>query len=331
MRLKEPAMSHICEEAEKQQASISRQTTSLFQHADPIITDRNEARRLVSRFTDMSENAIAEFTTEMESLINHEIKDTGETILNQYLEVLRKIDDDAAQGKELNFSTRDLIMGSLKGMKENAKTWCAETFATEQIEEYGSATTETKVYYVKTGQREEMVPTERRVKVGSHKTKVGTKKVENPRAKGFLGFFRRVFGGEAKYNDETIYGEVPDYENRISFKKVMKDVYEEHTETVEKYSVKTSDLQAALVSLLRKNLADGIKQMTNYAAEQIDDIVQQFNGYFEELDALIKEKYAELEEVTRDEASRKKNISKNREMLEWMLNIHDKLDHLLEI
>ena len=147
------------------------------------ITNKSEAKRLVSQFSLMSSDAIAELTSELESVINQEVMGTGERILLEYQEKLSKIDEGATD-KQLDFGTVDLIKGALNSMKENAQAWCSDEFATETIDDVGETTYEEKVYYEKVGQEEEQVVagTEKvkvgtkKVKVGSHREKVGTKK-----------------------------------------------------------------------------------------------------------------------------------------------------------
>ena len=331
----------IHEKAETLKVEATRKTGRVFAPYSDVITNREEAKRLVRQFTMMSSDSIAELTSELESVINREVMETGSQILKDYQEKLAKIDEDATE-KELDFDTADLIKGALNSMKENAEIWCSEEFATETVEDVGEVSYEEKVYYEKVGQEEEQVADgtkqvkvgTKKVKVGSHREKTGTRTVKNPRRKGFFGFFRIW---EDKYIEQDVYEDVDDYKDEdvyetvVKYKTVMRDIYEEHREQVEKFSVETAVIQAGLISKLRRNLDDGIEDALRYAEDQIERIKEQFTKLFDELDVIIKEKYTELEQCASDQKTKEEELKKNKILLKWIEANKAEIDDILNI
>lgn len=63
---------------------------------------------MVRQFTMMSSDSIAELTSELESVINQEVMETGSQILKDYQEKLAKIDENATE-KELVL-TRQILL-----------------------------------------------------------------------------------------------------------------------------------------------------------------------------------------------------------------------------
>lgn len=334
-------MESIKEKAETLKAEANRKTGRVFEPYGDVITNKDEAKRLVSQFTVMSSDYIAELTSELESVINQEVMETGERLLNEYQEKLAKIDEDAADQK-LDFDTVDLIKGALNSMKENAAAWCSDDFATETVNDVGEVSVEEKTYYVIVGQEEEQVAdgTEkvktgtRKVKTGSHREKVGTRSVKNPKKSGLFGFIKFW---QPKYIEEDVYETVNDYKDEdvyetvIKYKTVMRDIFEKRTEQIEKFSVETSVIQTGLVSKLRKNLDEGIDDALNYAENQIDKMKNQFTEIFDELDALIQQKYDELEQCANDQKTKEAELEKNRKLLAWIEGCKAEIDEILNI
>ena len=331
----------IKKKADTLKEKACRKTGRVFEPYGDIITSKSEAKRLVSQFAMMSSDYIAEMASELESVINHEVKETGELMLVRYLEKLAKIDEDATD-KQLDFNTVDLIKGALNNMRENAAAWCSDDFASETVDDIGEVTYEEKVYYEKIGEEEEDVAdgTEqvkigtRQVKKGSHREKIGTRTVKNPKKKGFFGRFKFW---ESNYTEEDVYATVDDYktedvyETVIKYKTVMRDIYEEHREQVEKFSVETSVIQSGLVRKLRENLDEGIDGAVNYAKEQIESMKTQFIEIFDELDMLIQQKYAELEQCANDQKTKEAELEKNRNLLMWIEANKAEIDEILNI
>lgn len=334
-------MESIEERAETLKAEATRKTGRVFEPYGDVITNREEAKRLVSQFTMMSSDSIAELTSELESVINSEVMDTGEKLLKEYQEKLERIDEDA-NDKELDFGTKDLIKGALNNMRESAASWCSDDFATETVDDVGEVSYEEKVYYEKVGQEEEQVVdgTEkvkigtRKVKVGSHKEKTGTRTVRNPNKKGLLGFFKFW---ESKYIEEDVYETVDDYKDEdvydtvVKYKTVMKDIYEERREQIEKFSVETRVIQSGLISKLRRSLDEGIEDALTYADGQITSMKEQFSDLFDELDKLIKDKYTELEECASDQKTKEEELEKNKKLLAWIEACRSEINEILDI
>lgn len=332
---------NIKKKAEILKAEATRKTGKVFAPYGDVIASRDEAKRLVSQFTVMSSDYIAELTSELESVINQEVIETGEKLLSEYQRKLSKIDEDA-DNAELDFTTVDLIKGALNNMRENVAAWCSDEFAAETVEDVGEVTYEDKVYYEKVGQEEEQVADgvkqvkvgTRKVKVGSHREKTGTRTVRNPERDGFFGFFKFW---KPRYIEEDVYENVDDYKDEdvyetvVKYKTVMKDIYEERREKIEKFSVETAVIQTGLVSKLRRNLDEGIEDALSYASSQIDKTKAQFSALFDELDELIKEKYAELECCTSDQRTKEEELEKNRQILSWIEMCQEEMDSVLDI
>lgn len=332
----------IKEKAEVLTQEAINKTNRVFQPYGDEITNKAEAKRLVNQFSLMSSDAIAELTSELESVINQEVMGTGEKILLEYQEKLSKIDEGATD-KQLDFGTVDLIKGALNSMKENAQSWCSDDFAAETIDDVGETTYEEKVYYEKVGQEEEQViaGTEKvkvgtkKVKVGSHREKVGTKKVEK-KQKGFFGFFKKLFG-KTEYEYEDVYENVDDYKDEdvfdtvVKYKTVMKDIFEERREQVENFTVATHDISAGLLIKIQKNLDEGIADALSYAETQISNMKTQFSELFDELDALIQEKYTELEQCATDQQTKAEALEKNKALLGWIEACKAEIDDILNI
>lgn len=334
----------IIEKAETLSREAINKTSKVFQPYGDEITNKSEAKRLVNQFSLMSSDAIAKLTSELESVINQEVMGTGEKILLEYQEKLSKIDEGATD-KQLDFGTVDLIRGSLNSMKENAQAWCSEEFAAETIDDVGETTYEEKVYYDKVGQEEEQViaGTEqvkvgtKKVKVGSHREKVGTKAIK--KSAGFLGLKKlfRAIRQESDYEYEDIYENVDDYKDEdvyetvVKYKTVMKDIFEERREQIEKFSVATSDISAGLLMKIQRNLDDGIADALSYAETQIKNMKTQFEGLFDELDVLIREKYTELEQCATDQQTKAEALEKNKALLGWIEACKAEIDDILNI
>lgn len=306
------------------------------------LTNREEAKRLVKQFTLRSSDYIAKIVSELESVINKEIMETGEMLLSEYQDKLLKIDESATD-KKLDFSTADLIKGALNNMRENVDTLCSDDFANETVEVVGEVTYEEKVYYEKVGQEEEKVADgmekvkigTKKVKVGSHKEWIGSHKEEKA-PKGLFGKIAHLFG-KREYNVIDDYKDVDDYkdediyENVIKYKTVMRDIFEERCDHIEKFHVSVDDIQVVLIRKLRQNLDEGIEATLVYANEQIEHMKTQFMKLFDELDELIQNKYTELEQCANDQKNKEKELENNKKILLWIEDKKMEIDDMLNI
>lgn len=327
--------------AEELKNSVTDSTSLIFSRYGDVITDRDEAKRLISVFTSITSNSIAEMTTGLENMINQEVINTGEQLLIEYQEKLSGIDE-SVENKSLDFDSVDLIKGALNNMRESIGEWNSGDFAAETVEEMGETSYEEDVYYEKVGQKEEEVfdGTEKvkigteKVKVGSHKEWVGTRSVKNPSRSGFFGFFKFW---EPSYIEKDVYETVDDYEDRdvydtvTKYKTVLRDVFEQRVDRIEKFKVEVAVIQVGLVSKLRRTINEGIDEAIVYAAEQIDMIKKQFTLMFDELDVLIKQKYEELNECIKDQDTSKEKLESNKKILSWIETCKAEVEEVLEI
>lgn len=332
---------NIENKADSLKENAARNTMKIFNHYGDVITSRDEAKRLVNQFTTLSSDSIAALTSELESVINKEVVETGEQILFEYQEKLNKIDESATD-KQLDFNTVDLIKGALTNMRENAEAWCSDNFAAETVDDVGEVSYEEKLYYEKVGQEEEQIVVgsheekvgTKRVKTGSHRERVGSRSVKNPKKKGFFG---KLKFWESEYVEEDVYETVDDYKDEdiyktiMDYKTVMRDVFEEKVEHIEKFTVETSVIQTGLVRKLRQNLDDGIDDALSYAEDQIDNMKNQFTMIFDELDSLISEKYDELEKCANDQKVKEAELEKNKKLLGWIEACKAEIDEALDM
>ncbi len=334
-------MGMITDKAEKLKESASAKTVAIFRRYGETITSREEAKRLVSQFADMSSDSIAEISSELESVIHHEVVDTGEKILMEYQEKLFRLDESAAS-MHLDFATVDLVKGVLSSMRETVKGWNSDEFAADAVKDVGKTEYETRTYYEKTGQKEEEIITgshqekigTRKVKTGSHRQKVGTKKVKNPKKQtlfGFLKFWEEDYIEEAVYKDIDDYEDEDVYETVMDYKTIMRDVYELREETIEKFSAETDLIQTGLIRRFRQNLDEGIESALAYAYEQVSGMKKQFASSFDALDRLIEQKYNELDQCANNQSLREAELEKNQNLLNWIAGYREMIDKILDM
>ena len=332
-------MPKIEEKAEQLNQNATTKSSKIFRPYGETITSREEAKRLVNQFSTFSSDAMAELTSELESVINSEIVSTGERLLMEYQDKVSKFDETTSD-EQLDFQTVDLIKGALKTMRENAEEWTTDDFATETVDDIGETSYEERTYYEKVGQEaeeiivgshEEKIGT-KKVKVGSHREKVGTRKVKKS---GFFSAIARIFGGG--YTTEDVYETVDDYKDEdvyktvLEYKTIMRDVFEEKKETVEKFSVSTALIQQALIAKMRRNLDEGTESALGFASEQVDRMKAQFSRIFAELDALIASKYEELEKCATDQDEKEANLESNKKLLAWIEQKMSEINSILDM
>lgn len=325
-------MPEIEEKAEQLKQNATVKSSKIFRPYGETITSREEAKRMVTQFSTFGSDAMAELTSELESVINSEIVATGERLLMEYQEKISKFDESCAD-EQLDFKTVDLIKGALKTMRDTAESWTTDAFAAETVEDIGETTYENKVYYEKVGQEEEeIVVSSHQEKVGTKKKKVGKERIQignRSAAKWYKPWtwFKTepVYDYVDKYEEEDVYKTVLDY------KKVMRDVFEERTETVEKFSVSTALIQKALIAKMRLNLDDGTKNALGFASEQVDKMKEQFSRIFGELDNLIAAKYEELQACADDQSKKEANLAANQKILGWIEKNMAEINSILDM
>ena len=332
-------MPKIEEKAEQLNQNATTKSSKIFRPYGETITSREEAKRLVNQFSTFSSDAMAELTSELESVINSEIVSTGERLLMEYQDKVSKFDESTSD-EQLDFQTVDLIKGALKTMRENAEEWTTDDFATETVDDIGETSYEERTYYEKVGQEaeeivvgshEEKIGT-KKVKVGSHREKVGTRKVKKS---GFFSAIARIFGGG--YTTEDVYETVDDYKDEdvyktvLEYKTIMRDVFEEKKETIEKFSVSTALIQQALIAKMRRNLDEGTESALGFASEQVDRMKEQFSRIFAELDSLIASKYEELEKCATDQDEKDAILENNKNLLAWIEQKMSEINSILDM
>ena len=329
----------ITEKAEQLKQNATVKANRIFRPYGENLTSRDEAKRLVNQFSTFSSDAMAELTSELESVINREIVNTGERLLMEYQEKVSKFDE-ASGDEQLDFQTIDLIKGALNTMRETAESWTTDDFASETVEDIGETSYEERTYYEKVGQKEEEIVVgaheekvgTKKVKVGSHREKIGTRRVKKP---GFFACLARIFGGG--YTEENVYETVDDfkdedvYQTVLEYKTIMKDVFEERTEQIEKFSVSTALIQQALIAKMRRSLDEGTESALGFAEEQVEIMKGQFSRIFAELDKIIDAKYAELEKCATDESEKRKALQQNRDILEWIETNMNEINGILNM
>ncbi len=335
----------IIQKSEQLKENAARMASRIFDLCDETITSRDEVKRLVKQFSALSSDSVAEMTSELESVINSEVIETGKKILIEYQEKLSKIDESTADDK-LDFSTADFIKGALLNIRKNASVWSSDNFVTQTVEDVGDVTYEEKKYYEKVGQEEEKVVVgsheekigTKKVKVGSHEEKIGTRTrtKSNPERSGFWGKLKFWKPKYIEY-EEDVYEKVDDYKDEdvyktvMDYKTVMRDVFEERVEKIEKFSAKTSVLQAGLMSKYRQSVDEGVDDALEYADETIKKMKQQFMVIFDKLDKIIEEKYDELNKCAFDQEKKEAELTRNKKILNWIQECTDEINRILDM
>lgn len=314
----------IGEKASQLKQQFEAQVSRVFRPYGENLHSENEARCLVKQFALACADAMAEMTSELESVINAEIITTGERLLIEYQEKLLKVDE-SAEESYLDFNSVDLVKGVLETMKKTVEQWGTDDHITKTVTNNSEITYEERTWQEKVGEKEEEVIVgsheekigTRQVKVGSHREKIGTRRVKNP-DKRWWKFFTPTYIEENVYETVDDYKEEDVYTTVLDYETVIKDIWETKTEVIEKFNTPIAKIQNALFPPLRRNLDEGIAEALKYAKEQISVIKKQFSVQFDELDKLIAAKYAELERCGMDEKVKQESLQKNQKILRWI-------------
>ncbi|MCI9077968.1 MAG: hypothetical protein HFH68_03450 [Lachnospiraceae bacterium] len=322
-------MEVIKNRAKKLRENAIEEIDKLFgKYPDEVITERSVAIAITNQFAIISSDSIAKLAADMEGIIDKELVKTGEEILLQYQDKLSKFDKETA-GKHLDFNTVDLIKGALTNMQENTEAWCSDSFASETVNSVGEVKYEEKTYYEKVGQEEEeIVVGSHEEKIGTKKVKAGTERVQVERTGLFHGirdFFSPKYEERDVYKTEDVYKTVLDYDT------VLRDIFEEKTERIEKFSITIDDIHVSFVAKFRQNIDDGIDNALKYSEEQVTNMKKQFMEIFDELDGLISKKYDELEKCASDQKTKEEELEKSRKLLQWMETCKAEIDEILDM
>ncbi len=291
------------------------QLTKTFKRLGEKIEGRQEVMRIINNFSDDAADVLSNLSAQMEIVIQKEVTETSTKLIESYQKKLNDLDRNV--GSSLDFGTSDLVEGILSRMKANAGEYSSSGKIGKQQEQevdaiHDDVEEEYKEKVIKIEKRKKMIQAgikkvktgEERVVVGSHQEKVGTKRVKKS---GILNGLKALFGASSAYEEVDEYEWVDDVEYRPTYDYVpnMKEIVEEipkefeETRTRTKYVVDTDKLRDKLTTPIRRNMNEDREELIKESTKYINQLKKQFMDSFDEIDNLIKEKYAELEECTK--------------------------------
>lgn len=294
---------------------VNVQLVKSFKRVDAKIEGRPEVMRFINNFSDDAADAISNLSAQMEIVIQKEVTETSTKLIESYQKKLNDLD--SSVGSSLDFGTSDLVEGILSRMKASAGEYSSSGKIGKQQEQKADEIHENvkeeykekvirKVKQKKTIQDglKKIKTGEERVIVGSHKVKVGSHQEQKS---GVWNGIKGFFGAKSAFREVDDYEWVDDVEYRPTYDYVpnMKEIVEEipkefeETRTRNKYVVDTAELQVKLTSPIRQNLDKECAELIKESTKYINQLKKQFMDSFDEIDTLIKEKYAELEECTK--------------------------------
>ena len=140
-----------------------------------------------------------------------------------------------------------------------------------------------------------------------------------------------------KYMTEDVYKDVEDYKDEdifetvYEYETVMKEIFEERTETIEKFSVETIQISNMLITKTLLTLDKGIKSALDYAEKQVQQIKDQFSNLFAKLDQIILSKYKELENCASNQAQKEANLKESLRLQEWIETNIQEINSILDL
>lgn len=329
-------MSKICKLSDNLQREAIEEVIRIFEKYEDVVTSKEMARVIIKRFADKGVDISARIGADLNEVIHKEIVTVGKKMLEEYKEKLCKLDKNASVNN-LDFSTVDLIKGSLGNMKHEIENLCSGQFETDTIDEIGTVTYKEEIYYEKVGEKEEEIIVgshqekigTRQVKVGSEEKKVGTKMVRNY-DKRWFEFWKPSKIAEDIFEMVDVYKTEDVFKTVLDRKTVKKDIMEQRVRRTEEFSLELSELQTKLLSKLRERLDDNIKEVQENAEQQVVTMKQQFKQMFTKIDELVKQRYKELAQCTEDSEKEEREYKKNKEILGWLEQCKRELDEIIE-
>lgn len=100
---------------------------------------------------------------------------------------------------------------------------------------------------------------------------------------------------------------------------------------VEHTYVDATKLSQRFFAPIQEQLFEHVNQAEEYAKQQTKKIKQDFSAKFKELDIVLNKKLTELEECTKNEKEAQRRIQESQAKLEWLKNIQNKTDSILDI
>lgn len=125
--------------------------------------------------------------------------------------------------------------------------------------------------------------------------------------------FRRFLNDHLGTNFDVDYNLVADYD------------WVEHT------YVDGTKLSQRFFAPIQEQLFEHVNQAAEYAKQQTKKIKQDFSIKFQELDAVLNKKLTELEECTKNEKEAQRRIQESQAKLEWLKDIQNKTNSILDI
>lgn len=318
-----------------------------FKHLGEKIEGRQEALNFINMFSDDAAEVLSSLSAQMEILVQQQITETGTRLIEAYQKKLEGFDKSV--GTTLDFGTADLVSGVLSRMKKSANDYSSsgslrkqneqnvDEVHKDEIEEYTEKVIQMKQVKKKVQDGVERVQTgEERVVVGTHREKVGTRQVKK---KGFFAGVARFFGRDSGYEEEAIYEDFEDVEYRPTYDYVpkMKEIIEEiptvveETRTKQKYVVPVADLQRKLVMPIRKQLDEDSEELIEAATVYMEQLKKSFLMSFAEIDSIIKQKYAELDEFTNQREALEQRRRECVQMVDFLQSALDEINNALNV
>lgn len=338
----------IKETAEGLVSSANQQLVRRFKHLGEEIEGRDNALKFLNAFSDDAAEVLSNLSAQLEILVEKELTETGKDLVIAYQAKLEGFDNSV--GSKLNFSTSDLVAGILSRLKNAALDYSPSGEMRSQQEEGIDDIHEDVVetVYEDTIVMKEVTETiqdgvERiqtgteRVVVGTHQEQEGYEEKEVSRT-GFLGgFFDAIFGKKKKKVPKMVTYEDVEYRPTYDYVPRMVEVVRE-IPTIEQvarenihYVVSVAELQRKLVMPISQQLDKEVAELIEAATFCIDDLKNQFIASFDEVDALITEKYEELESFTQQQGELEKRKAECEEMLKFIRGNMQELKNAVDI
>ena len=305
------------------------------------IEGKQEALRAANIFYNNAADVLSNLTVQMKIIIQKEVTGTSTKLIESYQQKLDDLDEN--MGDSLKFGTSDLVEGVLSRMKANANEYSSsdtlkqtteqiiDDICEDRIEEHERKVIKYETKKVKEQRGVKRVQTgKERIVVGSHKEKVGSHMEQKT---GIFNGIKALFGAKSAFEEVDDYEWMDDVEYRPTYEyvpnnvEVMKSIPKE---VVEKYKthkevVDVSNMQIKFVADIFKNLDDDLAELIKETTDYINQLKEQFMASFDEIDTLIKEKYAELEECTKQD----KDLEKRKaECMQMAFFIQDNLNDI---
>ena len=336
----------IEKEAKELQHKALDRLTKRFKRINGKIEGRQKVMEFINLFSDDAADTLSNLSVQLEVVVQKEVTETSTKLIESYQKKLSNLDNSV--GASLNFGTADLVKGVLSRMKASAGEYSSSgKMGKQQIETVDDLHEDVEEKYtekvIRTVEQKKMVQDgvkavktgEERVVVGSHQEKVGSHEEQKS---GVWNGIKAFFGAKSAYETIDDYEWVDDVEYRPTYKYVpnMKEIIEkipkefEEIRTKTKYVVTADVLQAELVAKITKKIDSDCAELIKASTDYINQLKKQFMASFDEIDALIKKKYAELEECTKQHEDLEKRKAECQEMIDFIQDnlkeISDALD-----